>query len=300
MKDLVSPKQVARAIGVSESSLKRWCDQGLLPTVRTAGGHRRLPISGVLAYLRSTQRGLIAPELLGLPATSGRSDRVIERGHERMRDALLEGDETRARQIALDLWLSGQTLACLFDQVIAAAFRDIGAKWACQEADVFQERRACEITLRVLHELRMGLPPVDPGWIAIGGTIEGDQYLLPTTMAEIVLREQGWDARSIGASLPFTSLAEAVRVMSPRLVWISVSYIPDRLRFVEGFSTLNDAADEIGAALAVGGFALESGVRHDIRYSAYCDSMVNLADFAKTLRRSISRPAGAAGGAVSP
>jgi predicted site-specific integrase-resolvase len=29
---LLTPKQVARAIGVSESSLKRWCDKGVLPT----------------------------------------------------------------------------------------------------------------------------------------------------------------------------------------------------------------------------------------------------------------------------
>ena len=38
MNELVSPKQVAHAMGVSESSLKRWCDQGLIPTVRTAAG----------------------------------------------------------------------------------------------------------------------------------------------------------------------------------------------------------------------------------------------------------------------
>ena len=48
---LLSPKQVARALGVSESSLKRWCDKGLIPTERTAGGHRRLPLAGVLDFL---------------------------------------------------------------------------------------------------------------------------------------------------------------------------------------------------------------------------------------------------------
>jgi excisionase family DNA binding protein len=65
MKELITPKQVARAIGVSESSLKRWCDRGLIPTVRTAGGHRRLPISGVLSYLRETGHEMVRPELLG-------------------------------------------------------------------------------------------------------------------------------------------------------------------------------------------------------------------------------------------
>jgi excisionase family DNA binding protein len=48
VKKLVTPKQVAQAINVSESSLKRWCDQGLLTAIRTAGGHRRLALAAAL------------------------------------------------------------------------------------------------------------------------------------------------------------------------------------------------------------------------------------------------------------
>ena len=69
IKAFLTPKDLADALGVSESSLKRWCDRGLIPMVRTAGGHRKLPISGVLSFLRETQHELVSPELLGLPAT---------------------------------------------------------------------------------------------------------------------------------------------------------------------------------------------------------------------------------------
>lgn len=37
-----SPKEVAQRLGVSESSVKRWLDQGVVPVLRTAGGHRRV------------------------------------------------------------------------------------------------------------------------------------------------------------------------------------------------------------------------------------------------------------------
>ena len=40
----LSPRQLAVAIGVSESSLKRWADDGRLAVERTAGGHRRIPL----------------------------------------------------------------------------------------------------------------------------------------------------------------------------------------------------------------------------------------------------------------
>ena len=71
MKELVTPKQVALAIGVSEASLKRWCDKGLLPFSRTPGGHRRLPISGVMQFVRKTGQSLVEPAVIGLPATIG-------------------------------------------------------------------------------------------------------------------------------------------------------------------------------------------------------------------------------------
>ncbi|MFN0056593.1 MAG: helix-turn-helix domain-containing protein [Planctomycetales bacterium] len=285
MKQLVTPKQVARAIGVSESSLKRWCDQGLISSVRTAGGHRRLPISSVLAYLRSTRTAVVAPELLGLPATCAPSDRAIGKGRERLRDALLEGNEAVCRQVVFDQWLSGQPMTEICDHLIAAAFRDIGERWACHQVDVFHERRACEIMLRILLEFRSGLSPGDPSRLAIGGTVEGDQYILPTTMVEVVLRDCGWDARSLGASLPMSSLATAIRECRPRLFWLSVSFVADPVAFITQFPLLNAAADEVGAAIVVGGFAMQGVIRQQIRYSGFCDTMQHLEQFAKSISR---------------
>ncbi|REJ65407.1 MAG: helix-turn-helix domain-containing protein [Planctomycetota bacterium] len=50
MNDLLTPKQVARAISISESSIKRWCDRGAIATQYTPGGHRRIPLSGLLEF----------------------------------------------------------------------------------------------------------------------------------------------------------------------------------------------------------------------------------------------------------
>ncbi len=271
-------------MGVSESSLKRWCDRGLIPTVRTAGGHRRLPISGVLEFLRESKQNLVDPEVLGLPATSGKSEWVTGRGRDVLREALLAGDEAACRQVIFDLWLAGQRLSEICDRVIAGAFVDIGDKWACQEAEVYQERRACEIVIRALHELRSALPPGDPQFVALGGTAEGDQYVIPTTAAELVLRDSGWQAHSLGSSIPFASLAVAIRAHRPRLFWLSVSYVADPPRFLEEFRVLNTAATESGTAVAVGGFALGESLRQQMRHSAFCDTMQHLEEFAGTLR----------------
>lgn len=286
MNELVSPKQVARAIGVSESSLKRWCDRGLIPAVRTAGGHRKLPISGVISFLKSSGHALVEPEVIGLPPVSGRGERTLSRSMSRLRDALIAGDEPVCRQVLMDLYLAGNRISAITDEVISPAFEEIGELWDCGDVEVYQERRSCEICLRILHELRTALPPV-PGdsTIAIGGTLEGDHYVLSTTAAEMVLRENGWRATSLGSSLTVDTLKAAIADNHPRLFWLSVSHITRPESFVDAAATLYETAVANNSAFVVGGRALSESVRKQTKYSAYCDTMLHLEAFAETLLR---------------
>lgn len=285
---LVSPKQVARAIGVSESSLKRWCDQGLIKTVRTAGGHRKIDIAEVLLYVREQDHKLVSPEVLGLPPASEHASTGVTRGAQLLVDALLAGDELVARQIVFDLYLAKHSRGVIFDEVIAAAFREIGDRWECHDADVYQERRACEIALRVLFDLRRVQQVPERKWLATGGTIEGDQYSLPSAMAELVLRDCGFYATSLGNSIPFASLVKAVQETKPKLFWLSVSHIREGIDFIAEFRALSQACTAADTALVVGGRALTEELRERMTYSAYCDTMQHLESFATTLYRSLT------------
>lgn len=44
---LLTPAEVARMFRVDPKSVARWADRGLLPFVRTPGGHRRYPANRV-------------------------------------------------------------------------------------------------------------------------------------------------------------------------------------------------------------------------------------------------------------
>src|SRR5690242_3719305 len=60
----LSPRDLADALGVSESSLKRWVDAGKLAAFRTEGGHRRIAVSEALRFIRETGAPVARPELL--------------------------------------------------------------------------------------------------------------------------------------------------------------------------------------------------------------------------------------------
>ncbi|MED5508142.1 MAG: DNA-binding protein, partial [Planctomycetota bacterium] len=66
------------AIGMSESSLKRWVDRGLLESTRTAGGHRRIRVKEAVRFIRDRQLVVSAPEKLGLsgPVTAAFAERA--------------------------------------------------------------------------------------------------------------------------------------------------------------------------------------------------------------------------------
>ncbi len=262
MKQLLTPRQVAQSLGVSESSLKRWCDRGVVPSERTAGGHRRIPLHGVMQFLRDQDLQVVRPEILGLPPKTGRTERSCERSAKLLYKALVAGDAEAARRIVFDVFLAGESMARIGDQLIVPVLAQIGEGWECGDVEIYQEHLAVEILFRLIHELRFTLPASTKGARAIGGTVEGDVYGLPTRLVELVLLEQGWNATSLGTSLPWKALLNAARRHRPRLLWISASVIQDELLFIEGLNRLRDELP--GVELVLGGQAVSHQISRQL------------------------------------
>jgi MerR family transcriptional regulator, light-induced transcriptional regulator len=290
MRKNACPKQIARAIGVSESTLKRWCDSGLIAMTKTAGGHRRIEVAAVIQFLRETGRRLVEPELLNLPVTAGKTEWTLTRATDRLVSSLVAGDESVVRQIIFDLLLADHSVTAIFDDVLTPAWHRIGDQWGCGEVAVYQERRACEICMRCLHELRATSLIADAFPTAVGATVEADIYTLPITMSEIVLRNVGWKTTLLGTNLPFDTLCDAIEASPPKLFWVSVSYIVDESAFVAGVNGLFDVAHANNAAMAIGGQALVESIRRQIQYSAFCESFRDLERFARSLNPAPGTP----------
>lgn len=62
---LMTPAEVAARFRVDPKTVTRWANQGLLPCIRTPGGHRRYLRSGVEHLLVLVPQPMAAPERTG-------------------------------------------------------------------------------------------------------------------------------------------------------------------------------------------------------------------------------------------
>ena len=263
-------------MGVSESSLKRWCDRGVLETQRTTGGHRRILVSSVVRFLRENRRELVQPEVIGLPSRLTELPQALSDAVQPLTESLTNGDATACQRIAFSFFLNGRTSAEICDELITPSLGLIGERWAHDELEIFEEHRAVELVRQLLHEFRVaiGAPPENAP-IAMGGTTEGDHYGLPTAMIELALIEAGWRATSLGTSLPFATLQSAIRKNRPQLFWLSLSTAIEDQTFIAELNEFSAKASE-NASVFAGGRALTQDLRKALRHATPCDCIQQL------------------------
>jgi excisionase family DNA binding protein len=278
-----SPAQLAPIVGVSESTLKRWIDAGHLRAEKTPGGHRKISIPDLLAFLRS--RGRPVPSLEGLAVLAEQvSDPDMEVSPDTLAGLLVRGDGPVARSMILDQFKGGQRIDLILDRLIAPAMAEVGNLWALGKVDVYEEHVATLRAWSILVELRGLLPtPPESAPLALGGAPEGDPYLLPTMMAELTLAEMGWRTVNLGPNTPVESFGEAIDRHRPRLVWLSITSLSPRPAFFDGYPRVFEAAEADGTRVALGGQGVTPALQDRLVAHAFGTRVAHLRAFARTV-----------------
>jgi excisionase family DNA binding protein len=289
MKQYLSPKELAEALAVSESSVKRWADEGQIAVTRTAGGHRRIALEEVVRFVRRSNASVSRPEILGFE----------EAGHvpwqhltepeleAQVYEALVQGQSAKAFGLIHGPFLGGRPLAWIFDGPVRNAMHRLGDLWRHQGDGILLEHRATDICVQAVMRIRLSLPVDSQAPASVGGAGPDDPYLLPTLMAATVLRDIGVNDMNLGPQTQLAVFREAVERFHPRLVWLSVSVEqvaeairPELIRLADELSRLN-------ASLVIGGQAV--GKLADLRHPNLTigHSMAELSTFARGLLASV-------------
>lgn len=285
MEKSFTPKQVADSLGVSESSIKRWVDRGTLLATRTAGGHRKLSLSSVVQFARKQGYVIARPDVLGLAAEHSKCPLQLEEARTQLLDCVLRGDEATCRALVEPFYLHGHDFVDLADELVAPVFHRVGEMWQSGEVSIAQERRGCEVVIATLHHLRRLLPPLnDMSPTALAATPSGDHAELPIRLAELVLREKGWDAIVLGISLPLNEIRRSVEIRRPELSLLSATHLEDPDEFVARF---NEQLLEPTAPITkwvVGGQAFPCEIKSHIKCDSFSHSMSDLIEFVSTMQ----------------
>jgi MerR family transcriptional regulator, light-induced transcriptional regulator len=211
----------AQTLGVHYQTAYGWVRQGTLPARKTPRGYE--VSESDVRVLAERRAGGSEPR---------RAIRVRDWAAQAagLYDALVAGDETRARHVFARL-APGVPLSDLCDLVIGPALHRIGAGWLAGNVSVAVEHRASAICERLIGS-RAQQPQGRPRGTAVTATPPGERHALPTLMAAACLRDDRWRVHHLGADLPVADLIELTGATGADLVVLSSS-TPDATRLAQ-------------------------------------------------------------------
>jgi excisionase family DNA binding protein len=277
---MLSPRNVAAAIGVSESSLKRWVDDGLLRAARTAGGHRRIAVQEAVRFVRARRVPLARPDLLVRGAASAGRGGVLD--GEQLFTLLVQDRRAEVVSALIGRFLAGDSLADLCDGPMRSALARIGELWRHEERGLLVEHRATDTILQALTLLRHLLQgPSSAAPVALGGAPSGDRYFLPSLMAAAVLADVGYRDANLGADVPADTFVRAIDEYQPALVWLSVTAAVEAGTVRQLLRALVERGRSRAVPIVGGGRSLDRAVTAEVGTVHHLGSMAELAGFAR-------------------
>ena len=166
------------------------------------------------------------------------ADRVLAR--------LIEGDEAGVSNVINSALRSTHNLQSIYLDVLMPALVTIGDRWEQGRLDIYVEHRATEIVSRLIGQLssKFTRRGVDRGTVIIVAP-EGEKHSLSIALAADVLRLEGWKAMNLGANLPASELAKAVK-STQNLVGVCITTTMS--------GSLRETANSISAVRDIAGF----------------------------------------------
>ena len=281
-------QQVADALGIGVSTLKRWVDSGQLTAARTVGKHRLISLDEAIRFARRNRLATAGLEQLADSELSETVDVDVDvEIRERLIAALKEGRLREARRLivsAHNVYGNGATLA---DELIGPVLERVGHGWSVGTWDVFEEHQASQIIAAAISELIARVPRGEDSPssapVAIGAGPEGDIYTIGLLLGELTLREIGWDVTNLGPNLPLKSLARAISAQRPKLVFLAVCHLADPIDFVREFAEVSEAARVEGATIVVGGGGLPTEMIPQLSHAFHGNRMADLQNVGRSM-----------------
>ena len=251
----LTTKHVARLLNVSEATVKRWADDGVLTPEKTVGGHRRFGIESIAQVRR--ERNLHGGAIPVAKVVKKKA-KPLPSPDDFLR-LILAGDELEAGATLVDAYLAHHSLEAIFETTVTQAMHMVGDLWLKGSVTVADEHLATHVVVAALQKLRAVIAPHEPnGLNAICCASEGDLHELAVHLVALILESKGWKVINLGANTPFFSLQDMLSRQRPQLVCIAARMIADLDRAAAEFAQLRRVANRLETKIVLGGEAFRN------------------------------------------
>jgi len=209
---LLTSAEVAKILGVTAVSVKRWADMGLLRTARNVGNTRRFDPVEVERFLKD-QTGAVQPD--HGPDVEGWLELLLS--------------ECDSHQLLATIYAERARLGAWWKvaESLSAVLEEIGERWTEGTLSILEEHVATERLARILAQVADQLPSRAGAPRLLLTTAEGEEHTLGLSLAEIVIREHGWPVLWAGRRVPLSEIVAHVASGSVDAVAVSASSVAD-------------------------------------------------------------------------
>ena len=219
-----STREIAQMWNVSETTVKRWADAGLLKCFRTPGGHRKFKLDDISEFQAS--RGFQAT---GMLTNQDWEDPDVEnfvnqKNRDKLRDLTLylavQNQVKRIRELLDRLYIRGLELADLYDNLLLPVAQSLEEQWRNKTLSLGQHNLGCnnlESAIAYFYPRIISRRP--NGKTALCASPDPEACVLTEAVGRI-LESEGWDCLNLGPRTPFTAMAEMVKEEPINLVCI--------------------------------------------------------------------------------
>ncbi len=269
-------REAGEMLRVSESTIKRLANTGQLQSYRTPGGHRRILRQSISQWiLKNNGEGgandlspdeMVAESLATLVSPAELLEQML-------RDNYVEAFHQ------LECFRLRQGVTAVLDQLLSPTMEEVGVRWAAGTMSVFQEHLITDRVREYLHQLGAKLPKNESAVRkAVGSAPAGDLSDLASKCIELCFRELGWFAKSFGANLPASELANGALEIQADVVWVSYSHPPEESQLIRDNMLLRERLPP-HVRLIVGGGGLMSRYRKLICFDFAGDTLLHLRNY---------------------
>lgn len=285
-KTILSTVDVARLFNVTETTVKRWADDGTLHCHKTPGGHRKFPMRNVVEF---AERNKFEPAgVLALPAQDdpGASIQraILDRDFPVLVNAFVEKglspDRTDLYLFFSFLYEHRIALWEICDKVLCPGMREIGERWQHGEIGINQEHRASYETLDALARLQSEIYMKPDNGKSVVCACPGEElHEIGLRSAAYIFESEGWTTHYLGARTPTSAVVRAIQELRPSVLALSLTYPGDPQRSLEDLRHVSAKVRAMGVSIVVGGTGIPPGTHEVSSVDAVLGSARDVLDY---------------------